>query len=109
MTQVPAGFCATSYATGIKTARGLFYHETLTNGDLLVLARGDAAVYSVWGSNPDQRAKIAGFDGLNHGLTVGPKPGGGAYLFASSSGSVYRWNYTPGARTDLGGATVGQC
>jgi hypothetical protein len=48
-----------------------------------------------------ERAKLASANGLNHGIAVHD-----GYLYASSAQIVYRWNYTVGARKDLGNPEI---
>jgi len=99
-----AGFCASTWASGLDTPRGLFVTDS---GDVLVLERGKGQVTALWDADGDglsgegERAKLASAGGLNHGVSVHA-----GFLYASSSSTVSRWPYAAGTRTDLGAGTV---
>ena len=101
---VPDGFCAAVWATGLSSPRGMI---VAPSGEVLVVERSGGQVTALWDDDDDgvsgsgERALLAKASGLNHGLALG-----GGYLYASSSSTVYRWAYTPGARADLGAAEV---
>nr|PZN15930.1 MAG: hypothetical protein DIU78_25310 [Pseudomonadota bacterium] len=89
---VPEGFCAWQWASGVGEARGITVDS---EGNVLVVARGDADVVALWDEDGDgvssdtERAVIASAPGLNHGIALHE-----GYLYASSATTVYRWPYT---------------
>jgi glucose/arabinose dehydrogenase len=101
---VPDGYCASVWATGLGTPRGM---TVAPSGEILVVERSKSQVTVLWDDDDDgvsgagERAALAKASGLNHGVAVH-----GGYLYASSSSTVYRWAYTDGARADLGAAEV---
>jgi len=93
---VPAGYCASSWLSGLSSPRAL---AVASNGDLLVLESGSSQIRAVWMDANDkvQSAVLARIAGLTHGIAISAP-----YVYASSMTTVYRWKYTPGMRTDLG-------
>jgi len=101
---VPDGFCASIWADGLSDPRGL---RVMPNGDVLVVERGLSRISVLWDadgdgvSGADERAVLASAQSLNHSVLYT-----GGYLYASSSQRVFRWEYEPGQRTDLGEGQV---
>ncbi|MCB9737261.1 MAG: PQQ-dependent sugar dehydrogenase [Deltaproteobacteria bacterium] len=101
---VPAGYCAATWASGLDDPRGMI---VAPSGEVLVVERGKAQVTALWDDDGDgvsgatERAKLAGASGLNHGIALRD-----GFLYASSATTVFRWAWTSGARADLGAATV---
>jgi glucose/arabinose dehydrogenase len=71
----------------------------VNNGDVTVLSDDDGNGASA----STERATFATAPGLNHGIAFSRD---GAYLYASSSTTVYRWRYTTGARRAAAPAEV---
>ena len=71
-------------------------------GNVLVVARGSAQVLALWDADGDgvsdasERAPIASYVGLNHGVVLH-----GGYLYVSRDRAVLRWPYVAN-RADLG-------
>ena len=86
---VPDGFCAFTFATGVSKARGI-----LVDSEGTVLVAGNGNIVALWDDDGDgvsgsgERATIASASGLNHGIAVHD-----GYLYASSATTVYRWSY----------------
>jgi glucose/arabinose dehydrogenase len=101
---VPEGFCAWEWARGLETVRGITRDD---RGNVLVVARGDAAVVALWDADGDgvsgssERAELVTQSGLNHGIELH-----GGYLYASSSTAVFRWRYAADRRPLTNGETV---
>ncbi len=100
---VPEGFCAWLWATDLGQPRGITVDD---NGDVLVITRSNGSVVLLYDDDGDgvsgggERVTMASESGLNHGLGLD-----GGYLYASSSTTVYRWDY-PADRMPLGDAEV---
>jgi glucose/arabinose dehydrogenase len=97
--QLPSGYCAWTWASGLDEPRGILSDE---RGQLLVVESGSERVTLLWDddgdhqSSADERAIVATAPGLTHGLALF-----GGKLYASSATTVYRWPYS-GERSDLG-------
>jgi glucose/arabinose dehydrogenase len=89
---LPAGYCASVFATGVDEARGILWDGA---GNLLVIQRSTYDVIALWDADGDgqsgegERAKIANADGLNHGIALH-----GGVLYASNDSTLYGWTYT---------------
>lgn len=103
------GLCATVWASNVDAARGAFTHPADTDGDVLVVARGDRVVLTLWDGDGDgvsdentERAVLADLDSGDVHSVVARN----GFLFASTATTVFRWPYTPGSRAHLGDPTV---
>jgi glucose/arabinose dehydrogenase len=97
-------YCVYAFASGLDHPRQMAFAPS---GELFV-SDGDK-VTVLFDDNRDgasadgERATFATAPGLNHGLAFSHD---GAYIYASSSTTVYRWRYTAGARKAAGAAEV---
>jgi len=93
--KTPDGFCPFIFYSGLNRPRSIL---TVSNGDILVLEAGAAQVTVLFSKDGSiSKAKLASATGLNHGVAVSP-----GFLYASNPTTVFRWQYTPGTRQDLG-------
>lgn len=96
--------CLTVFASGPKGLRQMAFAP---NGDLFVTTPGQIlALYDEDGdrsASETERATFASAPRLNHGLAFAPD---GAYVYASSDTTVYRWAYQRGDRSASGEAEV---
>lgn len=101
---VPEGFCAWQWAGDLDAPRGITVDDA---GDALVVERGAGQITLLSDDDGDgvigagESFPIAQVRGLNHGLLVTATE-----LYASTGSSVYRWDYVPGARAELGSPTT---
>ncbi len=99
---VPEGFCAFTFATGIAKPRGIL----VDSEEGTVLVAGNGSIVALWDDDGDgvsgdgERATLASASGLNHGIAVHD-----GYLYASSPTTVYRWSYAAD-RAPLGEPSV---
>ncbi|MFW6039870.1 MAG: PQQ-dependent sugar dehydrogenase, partial [Gemmatimonadota bacterium] len=105
---VARGHCAWVFAEDLSTPRGLTSVKTSEGRtEALVVERRESRVTALWDDDgdrvagEDERAVIAGANGLNHGVLVHD-----GWLYASSDTTVFRWKYTPGEHDSLGEPTV---
>ena len=99
---VAAGFCAQVFQAGLQAPRGLVVTPL---GDVLVVERGAGRIVALHDDDGDGVAEglsvIVTQAGLNHGLAHH-----GAYLYASTPTTVYRWPYVEGQRSGAGAGTA---
>lgn len=89
---------------GLTRPRGLRI-DALEN--LLVIDRGTGLLALSYRNDStcagwERRVVVANAD-LNHGIEIGPSGGDNQFLYASTSDSVYRWEYDPGSVAVVGG------
>jgi glucose/arabinose dehydrogenase len=95
--------CVQQFADGLGAARQMAFSPS---GDLFV---NNGAVTVLWDGDGDgvasatERSTFATAPSLNHGVAFSRD---GAYLYASSSTTVYRWPYASGQRVASGAAEV---
>ena len=96
---LPAGYCAWTWASGLGAPRGIARNA---NGDMLIVDQGSGRIILLYDgdgngvSDSNERVVLTTTNGLNHGIAIQ-----GAFLYASSATTVYRWPYT-GDRQPLG-------
>ena len=101
---LPPHYCAWTWATGLSQARGITVDP---QGNVLVVARGNAQVVALWDddrdglSGPNERIVVAAAAQLNHGIALHK-----GWLYASSATTVYRWAYQPRRNLGAGAAVV---
>jgi glucose/arabinose dehydrogenase len=96
-------YCVSVWAPDLGHPRQMAFAPNgdlfVNNGAVMVLHDDDGS-----GTNADgERSKFATAPDLNHGIAFSPDF---AYLYASSATTVYRWQYTTGARKATGPAEV---
>lgn len=99
--EINPNYCVFTYEDEVDGARGM---DLAPNGDLLVLARNNAAILALWENDANETQRATLFTGLalNHALRYHD-----GYIYASSDQNVYRWAYPAEKyRTDLGQAQV---
>ena len=93
---LPDGFCVQIVDASLERPRALVITP---GGEILVVERGMDRVVSVVDNDgdliADEKVVIAQAPSIRHGIAVH-----GGHLYASSSSTVYRWNYTDGQRTE---------
>ncbi|HET7504662.1 MAG TPA: PQQ-dependent sugar dehydrogenase [Kofleriaceae bacterium] len=93
--------CVTVFAEGLGHPRQMAFAPGgelfVNNGSVTVVSDDDASGTSGEG----EHAVFATAPDLNHGIAFSPD---GAYVYASSPTTVYRWGYTRGARKAAGSA-----
>jgi len=106
-----AGYDAFVWASGLLNPRSII---TASNGDIVAVNKEDGSIIQLWDSdgkgysrNPEERVTLATVPNgskkdnktpVAHGLAINR-----GYLYASSSGEVYRWDFTnPESRVPLG-------
>lgn len=96
-------YCVQVFAQDVGQARQMAFAPSgelfVNNGRVTVLFDDD----DDGASASTERATFATAPGLNHGIAFSP---GAAYVYASSSTTVYRWPYTTGARQATGSAQI---
>jgi glucose/arabinose dehydrogenase len=95
--------CVSVFAGDVGGARQMAFAP---NGDLFINNGAVTVLFDDDGngvSSDSERTRFATASGLNHGLAFSRD---GAFVYASSSTTVYRWGYTPGARKAAGAAEV---
>lgn len=88
---------------GLTRPRGLRL-DALEN--LLVIDRGTGLIALSYRNDStcngwERRVVVANAE-LNHGIEIGPGGGDNQFLYASTSDSVYRWEYDPGSVAVVG-------
>jgi len=98
--------CLTVFASDLGAARQMAFAP---NGDLFVAIGGAGQVVALYDADKDgasaasERSTFASAPDLNHGVAFSRD---GAYLYASSATTIYRWAYASGDRTAKGAAEV---
>jgi glucose/arabinose dehydrogenase len=97
------GLCVSEFAADAGGVRQMAFAPNgdlfVNNGSVTVLFDGDGDGVS----SDSERSRFATAPGLNHGLAFSRD---NAFVYASSSTTVYRWPYAPGARKADGAAQV---
>ncbi|HEU4733604.1 MAG TPA: PQQ-dependent sugar dehydrogenase, partial [Kofleriaceae bacterium] len=98
-----ARYCVTVFADELGHPRQMAFAPGgelfVNNGSVTVVADDDGNGTSAHA----ERSTYATAPGLNHGIAFSPD---GAYVYASSQTTVYRWRYTRGARKAAGEAEI---
>jgi len=94
---VPPGFCAFTVSSGLRNPRGMKVIERDGGAELLVVERQRARVRSMGlaptSYEPSWKEVLASNNGLNHGIEAHVAPDGTRYLYASSTNTVYRFEW----------------
>jgi hypothetical protein len=93
---VASGLFTRVIYNGLTRPRGLRF-DALSN--LLVIDRGTGVVALSFRNdstcNGWERRVLVNNADLNHGIEIGPSGGNNQFLYASTTGNVYRWEYDP--------------